>query len=163
MSQLYIGHNFPENTLTHSPTHGWKTTMTEYTYKMAYKFDAVEEGELTCRKDQLVTSDSKFDNTLLLRSCPGVYIAPECIFPPTPFLNSLSLVSSLTPRAFFCLCPFCEDRESPRKSGMGTQRQSSTFNLLTCDTKSHPNHKQTFPPQQPSLLPVRTFLNSAIM
>jgi hypothetical protein len=31
----------------------------EFTYKMQYKFDAVEEGEMNCKQGQLVTSDSK--------------------------------------------------------------------------------------------------------
>jgi hypothetical protein len=32
----------------------------EFTYKMQYKFDAVEEGEMNCTLGQLVTSDGKF-------------------------------------------------------------------------------------------------------
>ena len=31
----------------------------EFTYKMQYKFDAVEEGEMNCKQGQLVTSDSE--------------------------------------------------------------------------------------------------------
>ena len=38
---------------------GDKKKIMEFTYKMQYKFDAVEEGEMNCKQGQLVTSDSE--------------------------------------------------------------------------------------------------------
>ena len=97
-TKIYCKQTSTKHTKAHTPpVNPNKTTtntMTEYTYKMAYKFDAVEEGELTCRKDQLVTSDSKF--ICLPSISPNSFLTlPPLVYPHRPHVHS-------SPCALFC-------------------------------------------------------------